>query len=126
MLLGPNQTDELGHIDFKHVGIFSIGNADPEAAIANWQRMTLDGIVARHRREEGVLGSKLDIAVDRIVELVLWQSESAGTPSCNAVRDAFAGQPCLGKRPPTCYTSVRPSGTILPFGLLKGIVPDGH
>jgi CDP-diacylglycerol--glycerol-3-phosphate 3-phosphatidyltransferase len=33
---------------------------------------TLDGIVARHRREEGVLGSKLDIAVDRIVELVLW------------------------------------------------------
>jgi CDP-diacylglycerol--glycerol-3-phosphate 3-phosphatidyltransferase len=33
---------------------------------------TLDGIVARHRHEEGMLGSKLDIAVDRIVELVLW------------------------------------------------------
>jgi CDP-diacylglycerol--glycerol-3-phosphate 3-phosphatidyltransferase len=33
---------------------------------------TLDGIVARHRQEVGVLGSKLDIAVDRIVELVLW------------------------------------------------------
>jgi CDP-diacylglycerol--glycerol-3-phosphate 3-phosphatidyltransferase len=33
---------------------------------------TLDGIVARRRGEEGVLGSKLDIAVDRIVELVLW------------------------------------------------------
>jgi CDP-diacylglycerol--glycerol-3-phosphate 3-phosphatidyltransferase len=33
---------------------------------------TLDGIVARWRREEGMLGSKLDIAVDRMVELVLW------------------------------------------------------
>jgi CDP-diacylglycerol---glycerol-3-phosphate 3-phosphatidyltransferase len=33
---------------------------------------TLDGIVARHRHEAGVLGSKLDIAVDRIVELVFW------------------------------------------------------
>jgi CDP-diacylglycerol--glycerol-3-phosphate 3-phosphatidyltransferase len=33
---------------------------------------TLDGIVARHRQETGMLGSKLDIAVDRIVELVLW------------------------------------------------------
>jgi CDP-diacylglycerol--glycerol-3-phosphate 3-phosphatidyltransferase len=33
---------------------------------------TLDGIVARRRQETGVLGSKLDIAVDRMVELVLW------------------------------------------------------
>ena len=33
---------------------------------------TLDGLVARHRHEVGMLGSKLDIAVDRIVELVLW------------------------------------------------------
>ncbi len=33
---------------------------------------TLDGIVARRRQEVGVLGSKLDIAVDRIVEQVLW------------------------------------------------------
>lgn len=33
---------------------------------------TLDGIVARHRQEAGMLGSKLDIAVDRIVEQVLW------------------------------------------------------
>jgi CDP-diacylglycerol--glycerol-3-phosphate 3-phosphatidyltransferase len=33
---------------------------------------TLDGIVARHRQEVGMLGSKLDIAVDRIVEQVLW------------------------------------------------------
>ena len=33
---------------------------------------TLDGLVARWRGEEGMLGSKLDIAVDRIVELVLW------------------------------------------------------
>jgi CDP-diacylglycerol--glycerol-3-phosphate 3-phosphatidyltransferase len=33
---------------------------------------TLDGIVARRRQEEGMLGSKLDIAVDRIVELVMW------------------------------------------------------
>lgn len=33
---------------------------------------TLDGMVARHRREVGMLGSKLDIAVDRIVEQVLW------------------------------------------------------
>jgi CDP-diacylglycerol--glycerol-3-phosphate 3-phosphatidyltransferase len=33
---------------------------------------TLDGIVARRRSEVGMLGSKLDIAVDRIVEQVLW------------------------------------------------------
>lgn len=33
---------------------------------------TLDGVVARRRQETGMLGSKLDIAVDRIVELVLW------------------------------------------------------
>ena len=33
---------------------------------------TLDGIVARHRQETGMLGSKLDIAVDRIVEQVMW------------------------------------------------------
>jgi len=33
---------------------------------------TLDGMVARRRHEVGMLGSKLDIAVDRIVELVLW------------------------------------------------------
>jgi CDP-diacylglycerol--glycerol-3-phosphate 3-phosphatidyltransferase len=33
---------------------------------------TLDGIVARHRHEVGMLGSKLDIAVDRIVEQVMW------------------------------------------------------
>jgi CDP-diacylglycerol--glycerol-3-phosphate 3-phosphatidyltransferase len=28
---------------------------------------TLDGLVARRRKEAGMLGSKLDIAVDRIV-----------------------------------------------------------
>jgi CDP-diacylglycerol--glycerol-3-phosphate 3-phosphatidyltransferase len=33
---------------------------------------TLDGVVARRRQETGMLGSKLDIAVDRIVELVMW------------------------------------------------------
>ena len=33
---------------------------------------TLDGLVARRRQEVGMLGSKLDIAVDRIVEMVLW------------------------------------------------------
>jgi CDP-diacylglycerol--glycerol-3-phosphate 3-phosphatidyltransferase len=33
---------------------------------------TLDGIVARYRGEASMLGSKLDIAVDRIVEMVLW------------------------------------------------------
>jgi CDP-diacylglycerol--glycerol-3-phosphate 3-phosphatidyltransferase len=33
---------------------------------------SLDGFVARRRKESGVLGSKLDIAVDRVVELVLW------------------------------------------------------
>jgi CDP-diacylglycerol--glycerol-3-phosphate 3-phosphatidyltransferase len=33
---------------------------------------TLDGLVARRRQEVGMLGSKLDIAVDRIVELVFW------------------------------------------------------
>jgi CDP-diacylglycerol--glycerol-3-phosphate 3-phosphatidyltransferase len=38
---------------------------------------TLDGVVARHRHEEGMVGSKLDIAVDRAVELVLWVAYSA-------------------------------------------------
>jgi len=33
---------------------------------------SLDGIVARRRKEVGMLGSKLDIAVDRIVEQVMW------------------------------------------------------
>jgi CDP-diacylglycerol--glycerol-3-phosphate 3-phosphatidyltransferase len=33
---------------------------------------SLDGIVARRRKEVGMLGSKLDIAVDRIVEMVMW------------------------------------------------------
>ena len=33
---------------------------------------SLDGIVARYRQETGMLGSKLDIAVDRIVEQVMW------------------------------------------------------
>ncbi len=33
---------------------------------------TLDGIVARRRRETSLLGSTLDIAVDRAVEIVLW------------------------------------------------------
>jgi CDP-diacylglycerol--glycerol-3-phosphate 3-phosphatidyltransferase len=33
---------------------------------------TLDGLVARRRQEVGMLGSKLDIAVDRIVEQVMW------------------------------------------------------
>ena len=38
---------------------------------------TLDGVVARRRQEEGMLGSKLDIAVDRAVELVLWVTYSS-------------------------------------------------
>jgi CDP-diacylglycerol--glycerol-3-phosphate 3-phosphatidyltransferase len=33
---------------------------------------TFDGVVARRRHEETLLGSTLDIAVDRAVELVLW------------------------------------------------------
>lgn len=33
---------------------------------------TVDGMVARRRQEVGILGSTLDIAVDRVVELVLW------------------------------------------------------
>jgi CDP-diacylglycerol--glycerol-3-phosphate 3-phosphatidyltransferase len=33
---------------------------------------TLDGVVARRRGEVSLLGSKLDIAIDRAVELVLW------------------------------------------------------
>jgi len=33
---------------------------------------TLDGIVARRRGESSLLGSTLDIAVDRAVEIVLW------------------------------------------------------
>jgi CDP-diacylglycerol--glycerol-3-phosphate 3-phosphatidyltransferase len=33
---------------------------------------TFDGVVARRRNEESLLGSTLDIAVDRAVELVLW------------------------------------------------------
>jgi CDP-diacylglycerol--glycerol-3-phosphate 3-phosphatidyltransferase len=38
---------------------------------------TLDGVVARRRQETGILGSKLDIAVDRAVELVLWVTYSS-------------------------------------------------
>jgi len=33
---------------------------------------TLDGIVARRRREQTLIGSALDIAADRAVEIVLW------------------------------------------------------
>lgn len=33
---------------------------------------TLDGVVARRRHEETLLGSALDIAADRTVEIVLW------------------------------------------------------
>ncbi len=33
---------------------------------------SLDGIVARQRREETLIGSALDIAADRAVEIVLW------------------------------------------------------
>jgi CDP-diacylglycerol--glycerol-3-phosphate 3-phosphatidyltransferase len=33
---------------------------------------SIDGLVARRRHEVGMVGSKLDIAVDRIVELVMW------------------------------------------------------
>lgn len=35
---------------------------------------TIDGIVARHLGESSLLGSTLDIAVDRAVEIVLWIS----------------------------------------------------
>jgi len=35
---------------------------------------TVDGMVARRRRETSLLGSALDIAADRAVELVLWVS----------------------------------------------------
>jgi len=33
---------------------------------------TLDGLVARHRKETSLLGSVIDIAADRTVELLLW------------------------------------------------------
>jgi CDP-diacylglycerol---glycerol-3-phosphate 3-phosphatidyltransferase len=33
---------------------------------------SVDGIIARRRGEESILGSVLDIMVDRVVELVLW------------------------------------------------------
>jgi CDP-diacylglycerol--glycerol-3-phosphate 3-phosphatidyltransferase len=33
---------------------------------------TIDGVVARHRREVSALGSVLDIMADRTIELVLW------------------------------------------------------
>lgn len=33
---------------------------------------TLDGVVARRRHEESLMGSALDIAADRAVEIVLW------------------------------------------------------
>jgi CDP-diacylglycerol--glycerol-3-phosphate 3-phosphatidyltransferase len=33
---------------------------------------TLDGVVARRRNEESLMGSALDIAADRAVEIVLW------------------------------------------------------
>lgn len=33
---------------------------------------SIDGLVARRRQEVGMVGSKLDIAVDRVVEMVMW------------------------------------------------------
>lgn len=33
---------------------------------------SLDGFIARHRREQTLIGSALDIAADRAVEIVLW------------------------------------------------------
>lgn len=33
---------------------------------------TLDGVIARRRHEESLMGSALDIAADRAVEIVLW------------------------------------------------------
>jgi CDP-diacylglycerol--glycerol-3-phosphate 3-phosphatidyltransferase len=33
---------------------------------------SIDGLVARRRQEVGMVGSKLDIAVDRVVEFVMW------------------------------------------------------
>lgn len=38
---------------------------------------SLDGFIARRRRESSLLGSALDIAADRAVEIVLWVSYSA-------------------------------------------------
>jgi CDP-diacylglycerol--glycerol-3-phosphate 3-phosphatidyltransferase len=76
---------------------------------------TLDGIVARRRHETGLVGSKLDIAVDRAVELVMWvtyadlQLISVAIPIIFIIRG-------------TLVDTVRSFGTMMgttPFGMMQ-------
>ena len=72
-------TITLARIPFLVVIVLLLYLGSPQARVATAFLVlllifmdTLDGLVARRRQETGMLGSKLDIAVDRIVELVLW------------------------------------------------------
>jgi len=69
----------LSRLPLMLVGVLMLYLGGPWARIAAGALMILlivldsiDGVVARRRHEVGMLGSKLDIAVDRIVELVMW------------------------------------------------------
>jgi len=62
----------VGVVLLLYLGSPSVQAAAAAAVVALIVLDSVDGIVARRRHEEGMLGSKLDIAVDRIVELVLW------------------------------------------------------
>lgn len=73
---------------------------------------TLDGIVARRRREVGLVGSKLDIAVDRTVELVMWVTYTALDVIPLAIPIIFIIRGML-------------VDTVRSFGVAKGTTPFG-
>ena len=74
-----------------------------------------DGVVARRRNESSVLGSVLDIAADRAVELVLWivfvslGRISVAVPLIVVLRDVFVD----------ALRSVAPSRGLAPFELMQ-------
>lgn len=75
----------------------------------------VDGLVARRRHESSLLGSVLDIAADRAVELVLWIAFAAlgrvlvAVPLIVATRDVFVD----------ALRSVAPSKGLAPFELMQ-------
>jgi CDP-diacylglycerol---glycerol-3-phosphate 3-phosphatidyltransferase len=76
---------------------------------------SIDGFVARRRNESSVLGSVLDIAADRAVELVLWivfvslGRISVAVPLIVVLRDVFVD----------ALRSVAPARGLTPFELMR-------
>jgi CDP-diacylglycerol---glycerol-3-phosphate 3-phosphatidyltransferase len=74
-----------------------------------------DGVVARRRNESSVLGSVLDIAADRAVELVMWivfvslGRISVAVPLIVVLRDVFVD----------ALRSVAPARGLAPFELMR-------